>query len=277
MSLQELIDKASPGDTVRVPPGEYQVDTSEHGALRLKSDITLDLTDVVLRSIPTESKNPWIIQIWGASNVTIVNGTLVGERNNHIGPTDPAAGGGGGGIDIRGSHFPGEDPSKPARNVRIKGTKISDCFCDGIYVWDAYATEIDHVTCDHNRRQGMSVVHADGVYVHDSQFSNSGGTPPGCGIDLENDLDSERIINVQVGNSVFYGNQGACIAAGSPGAYHNIRILANNSFDMKTQPIWAAGGAAPLGTPWWAFLLNRSMGYLPSYRWWGYPTSWYHA
>lgn len=273
-AIQDAIDKANAGDTVTVPPGTYEVDAVNE-PIRMKSDLALDLTGVVLQALPNDQTTSWLITLWGSRNNTILNGWLRGERNIHLGSTAAAMGGYGGGIDVRGSHFPGEDPNKPARNIKIKGTKITDCFGDGISLWDAYDVDLDTVICDHNRRQGMSVVHADGVHVTRSQFSNNGGAAPGCGIDLENDRESERIINVLIEKSVFYGNKGSCIAAGSPGKYGNIRITPDNGFDMKTQPIWAAGGAAPLGTSWYAFLLNRTCGTLPGYTWWGYPTSWY--
>src|SRR5438309_5479975 len=34
---------------------------------------------------------------------------------------------------------------------------------------------------------------------------------------------------------------------------------------LKTQPIWC-GSACKLGTPPWAFLLNRTLGWMPGYR-----------
>ena len=43
------------------------------------------------------------------------------------------------------------------------------------------------VTADNNRRQGLSIVEADGVLVTDSIFSNTHGTRPSAGIDLEPD------------------------------------------------------------------------------------------
>jgi polygalacturonase len=274
--LQDLIDQAGPEDIVKFPPGDYSID-AVNAPLRLKSGITLDLSGVTLRAIPNAQTYSWFLTLWGVRDVTILNGVLIGERNIHLGSTDASVGGSGGGIDVRSSHYPGEDPNKPARNIKIQGTNISECFCDGINLWDVYQVEIDHVVCNHNRRQGLTVVHADGVYVHNSQFSNSGGADPGCGIDLENDREDERIVNVRIEKNVFHDNKGACVAAGSPGQYHNIVVTPDNDFDMKSQPIWAAGGAGPLGTPWWALLLNRTMGYLPGYRWWGYRTDWYKA
>ncbi len=266
MSIQDLIDLASPGDTVVAPPGEYQID-AVGAPLTLKSDLTLDLSAAVLTALPTAALSYQIVRVHGCNNVTIIGGVIKGERNTHLASTAWDVGGWGHGISIQ----------KGSRNIKVTGTQVSDCFADGIYIEDAYDVEISKVTSDHNRRQGMSVIQVDGLVVNACQFSNSGGTPPGCGIDLECDTDVEYIRNVTVSKCVFYGNAGACFAAGSPGTYSNIRVTPDNDFDMKTQPIWAAGHAGPLGTSWWAFLLNRSLGWTSGYRWWGYRTEWYRA
>jgi hypothetical protein len=265
-TIQSLIDQAAPGDTVRVPPGRYEVD-SVNAPITLRSGITLDLTGVTLAALPTDRIFSMVVAIPGCSDVTIVGGDIVGERDTHIGSTAWDMGGGGGGITIYNG----------SRNVKIRGTKVSNCFADGILLLHAHGVEVDGVVSNHNRRQGMSVVDVDGLHVHHSQFSDSGGTPPGSGIDIENDLETEAIRNVLVEHCVFYGNQGSGIGIGGPGVYENIVIAPTNSFDMKTQPIWVAGNAAPLGTSPWAFLLNRTCSWMPWYRWWGYRTDWYRA
>jgi polygalacturonase len=264
MTIQSLIDQANPGDTVFIPPGEYAVDTN--APLTLKSDITLDLWGVTLSAVPNNKNWYRIVEVYGCSNVTIRGGNIKGERDTHLGPTNWEIGGGGAGINIAGD----------SRLITVDGTHISNVFADGILVLHGHDIVIENVVCDRNRRQGMSVINCVGIHVHDSQFSNNGGTPPGCGIDLECDLESEHIANVMIERCRFFGNEGSSIAFGSPGTYSNCTVK-NNSFDMKTQPIWAGGNAAPLGTPWYAFILNRLFGSLPGYRWWGYPTEWHRA
>ena len=263
MDLQALIDVAAPGDLVKAPAGSYQIDAI-NAPLRLKSDITLDLSVAVLNAIPVMSATPsgelgyHMVEIHGCNNVTIIGGTIVGERDKHLSGTAPEVGGFGHGISIQ----------KGSRNIKVQNTKVSACFADGIYIEDAFSVEIARVTSDRNRRQGMSVIQVDGLVVDSCQFSNTGGTPPGDGVDCECDIDAQSIRNVQISRCVFVGNVGAGVAFGSPGTYANCRVTPDNSFDMHTQPIWAGGNAAPLGTPLWAFLLNRSLGWTPGYRWW---------
>ncbi len=265
MTLQLMIDQAAPGDTVK-PDGAYQID-SLSDPVRLKSNITLDLSGAALSAIPNSGIYSIILKIDACENVNVIGGLIRGERDTHLGPTNWEIGGGGAGISIQGG----------SRNIKIQGVNVKECFADGILILDGNQIEIDKVVCDHNRRQGMSVINCDGLSVISSQFSKNGGTPPGCGIDLECDTDAERIANVTIEKNVFYGNAGSCISFGSPGKYINCRVTADNSFDMVTQPIWAGGNASPLGTSWWAFSLNRACSWLPGYRWWGYRTEWYKA
>lgn len=277
--LQKLIDEAGPESVIAVPPDTYEVD-AVNAPISPRSTMMLDLTGSTLQAKPNDQKSSKIIRIRGVDDVTVLNGTVIGERDTHLASTVWSEGGWGHGISIEGG----------SRNPVVRGTKISRCFADGIYVHDAYDVRIEQVISSGNRRQGMSVIHCDGIKVIKSQFDNIGGvfpgsakkngingTPPGCGIDFECDDDSMRIANVVVDGCVFYENSGACLAFGSPGQYRNIKVLNNNGFDMKTQPIWAAGNAGPLGTPWWAFLLNRTLGTTSGYRWWGYRTEWSKA
>ncbi|SRR6266566_4873650 len=265
--IQELIDAAKPGDTIHVPPGTYSVDAVS-GSINLKSGITLDLTQATLVANPNNQIFSIIMRVSDCENVTILGGTIRGERTTHLGSTAAFMGGGGGGVAIWRS-----------KNIKIQGMKISDCFCDGLLVWHSGQVEIANVIADHNRRQGMSLVDSHDVHIHNSQFTHCGGTPPGDGIDIENDLETETCANILVEHCVFLYNEGSGVGVGSPGQYKNIVINPNNDclFDGKTQPIWTAGNAGSLGTPWWAFLLNRTYGKAPGYAYWGYPRSWRSA
>lgn len=257
--IQDLIDKAKPGDTVVVPPGQYDVD-SVNAPVTLRSGITLDLTGVTLKALPNGESNYRVVKIYGVNNVTIRNGSVIGERDAHFNQS----GGWGHGIDIR----------EGSTNIKVLGTRISRCFGDGLYISTASGVEIVDVVSDGNRRQGMSVIDVNVLRVSRSTFCNTGGAPPGDGIDLECDFHTQSIKNVLIERCRFFNNEGSCIGVnGHPGTYANIRIPPGNSFDMTSQPIWVAGGLH-LGTSWWAFVLNRALGGLPQYRWWGYRTDW---
>ena len=59
------------------------------------------------------------------------------------------------------------------------------------------------MTADSNRRQGLSVIKANGLLVLNSVFENTHGTRPSAGIDFEPDDESKEIVNVRVENSQF--------------------------------------------------------------------------
>ena len=259
--IQELIDRTTPGFTARPPPGDYVIDGQDN-PIRCKTGVTLDLTDAVLRQAPGYGNLSNIIATAGANDLAILGGNLIGERK-----ADGISGERGFGIRI----------DLGSRNIVVRKTMINNCWMDGVLIKDAYNVELDRIVSDCNRRQAVSALDVNGLHIHHSQLSNSGGTPPGDGIDLECDRPDQKMMNVLIEKNLIFGNKGSNIAVNmSPGMYGNIRIMSDNQYDLKTQPIWI-GSPGVLGTPWWAFLLNRSLGWTPGYRYWGYPTSWYKA
>jgi hypothetical protein len=78
-----------------------------------------------------------------------------------------------------------------------------DMWGDGFYVSDASNVTFCGVTADRNRRQGLSVIKADGLVVLNSVFQNTRGTRPGAGIDFEPDDRDVAITGVRIENSKF--------------------------------------------------------------------------
>lgn len=69
-----------------MPDGTYMVNAEGEDRLRLKSDMTLKLsTGATLKAIPNSSKKYSVLSISGVSNVTVVGGTLEGDRKQHMG------------------------------------------------------------------------------------------------------------------------------------------------------------------------------------------------
>jgi hypothetical protein len=148
------------------------------------------------------------------SNVTVAGGTLLGERAEHVG----TSGAGGMGIRI----------SDGAQHVTISGVTAKAMWGDGFYVEGATDIEFCAVTADNNRRQGLSIIEADGVTVMGSVFKNTNGTRPSAGIDLEPDKPEQEITNVQIQNSKFIDNAGPGIEiAGKRGRISKIELTRN--------------------------------------------------
>jgi polygalacturonase len=67
------------------------------------------------------------------------------------------------------------------------------------------AVSLCGVSADHNRRQGLSIAAADGVVVRRSRFSNTRGTAPESGIDLEPDH-GNTVTNLRISECTFVDN-----------------------------------------------------------------------
>ena len=214
-AIQAAIDEvAGTGGTVLIPSGTYLIDAVGKKRLALGSDMTLELSgDAVLKAIPNDSRKYALLSISGVSNVTVVGGTLEGERDEHKGKS------GEGGMGIR--------IDRGAKRITISGVTAKKMWGDGFYVKGATDVKFCSVTADNNRRQGLSIVGADGVVVMDSVFKNTRGTRPSAGIDLEPNP-GQKISSVRIQNSKFLDNAGAGIQiGGKKGAVKKIELTRN--------------------------------------------------
>jgi Pectate lyase superfamily protein len=235
-AIQAAIDEvAGTGGTVLVPKGTYMVDAvDKKQRLSLRSDMTLKLAkDAILKAIANDSRKYSVLSISGASNVTVTGGTLEGDRAEHQGKEGEA------GMGLRIEH--------DANNVTISGVTSRKMWGDGFYVEGATDTKFCGVTADSNRRQGLSIVEANGVLVTDSVFSNTRGTRPSAGIDLEPDQPAQKIVNVRIQSSKFLNNAGPGIEiAGKKGAVAKVE-LARNVF-KGNRPILVENAPAVLAS-----------------------------
>ena len=216
-AIQAAIDEVGgTGGTVLVPGGAYMVDgVKKKRRLALKSDMTLKLAkDAILKAIPNDSRKYSVLSISDVSNVTVVGGTLEGDRAEHKGKAGEA------GMGIR--------IDNGAKRVTISGVTSRKMWGDGFYVEGAKDIKLCSVIADNNRRQGLSIVEADGVLVTDSVFRNTHGTRPSAGIDLEPDHAEQKIVNVRIQNSKFIDNAGPGIEiAGKRGAVAKVELARN--------------------------------------------------
>ena len=94
-----------------------------------------------------------------------------------------------------------------AENVLVEGLTIVESGGDGIGLTGRDIT-IRNCVCDRNHRQGMSIFFAKNLLVENCVFSNTSGTAPQSGVDIEPDSAKERLENVVFRNCVAYGNAG---------------------------------------------------------------------
>ncbi len=100
------------------------------------------------------------------------------------------------------------------KNVLIEGLRVENTGGDGFFVdgggrrlWSEDIT-IRHCVSDRNYRQGISVISAVNLLVDDCVFSNTGGTLPQAGIDLEPGSPNQRLVNCAIRNCLFENNHG---------------------------------------------------------------------
>ena len=105
------------------------------------------------------------------------------------------------------------------KNVTLAGLEVTETGGDGLYVDDLrkvgtslLASRDIHVhdcVFDRNYRQGLSVISVINLLVERCTFSNTNGTDPQAGVDLEPDLPSNFLTNVTFRDCVYSGNSGA--------------------------------------------------------------------
>jgi hypothetical protein len=225
-ALQVALDKiAGTGGTVLVPDGTYMVAAVGDRQLKIKNSTTLKLSSgATIKAIPNNSVKYAVLTVAGSANVTVSGGTLEGDRAQHTGQ----GGEWGMGINIIGG----------AKNVTLSGVTSKEMWGDGYYIDGAQGVTMCSVTADHNRRQGLSVIDVDGLDVTGSVFSNTQGTRPMAGIDLEPDNEKQRVTNVRVRNSKFLHNKGPGIQVqGRKGVSLISRLEITENFFVGAVPL----------------------------------------
>jgi parallel beta-helix repeat protein len=190
------------GGTVRVPAGTYLIDPV--ASVNLRSRMHLDLApDARLVAMPNGEKKYRVLCLLGISDVEISGGGIQGDRASHLGN----AGEWGHGIHIRGSS-----------RVTVRDIRIADCWGDGVCIGGAgpqRATPsedivIAGIVATGNRRQGLSIGRSRNVRVYDSEFSNTSGTNPQYGIDIEPDKPGGAS-DIHIENCIVRNNRGGGI------------------------------------------------------------------
>ncbi len=211
------------GGKVYIPKGIFMINAHEPvvtdplatynpygGGLSIPSDTHLEIDhDATLQVIGNSEPRYNLIRLLMVDNVIIEGGNLVGDRHTHSG----IGGEWGYGIGIYGSS-----------NVTIRDMHIRDMWGDGIdtqmIVTGSGAAKvyhhcqhilIDNVVSDNNLRQGLSIESGIHVAVRNSVFSNTHGTAPQAGIDIEPIVPEAIVKEVSITNCSFLQNSGVSL------------------------------------------------------------------
>ncbi|MBC7915786.1 MAG: hypothetical protein H7Y07_16880 [Pyrinomonadaceae bacterium] len=222
--LQKAIDSYSE----IVFPG-FPIQVSSIG-LKIKSNKRITfLNGSEIRLKPTSTSTYNIIDIRGASNITLVDPVIVGDRNNHLGTGGEA----GVGIGIRRS-----------TNIVLTNPVVSNCWGDGIYIGtDSYDISSKNISITNgsarnNRRDGLSVISVDGLTIDNFYAGFNKGTLPECGIDFEPNNPKDDLKNIVLNNVTTEGNgtYGIMISLSRifGGGNKNVDITINNHNDKQS-------------------------------------------
>jgi hypothetical protein len=168
----------SAGGTIVVPDGTYMINAGKGISLRSHTRLSLS-SGAYLKAIPNNLQRYWIVKAWNVNNVEIQGGAFVGERSSHQG----SGGEWGYCINVSGSS-----------NVYVHDTHVDNSWGDGMLVGATGSgsravlstnVTLNRVKGNNNRRQGLTIAPSNQVYVVNSSFTNTNGTAPQAGIDIE--------------------------------------------------------------------------------------------
>lgn len=132
-----------------------------------------------------------VIKIHGVKNVKILNATIIGDRKNHR----RQEGEWGHGISILGSE-----------NVELINYDVRNCWGDGVYIGmldKKYISKnilLKMGFLDYNRRNALSITSGENITIEHLIASNTFGTLPMYGLDIEPNNEFDEINNITIKN-----------------------------------------------------------------------------
>lgn len=136
-----------------------------------------------------------VLKIHNLKNVTIYNPNIYGDRNKHTG----TKGEWGMGISI-----------KSSSDVTIYNPVIQNCWGDGIYIGNDKISPVDITIkggyINNNRRNGISIISGKNIKISDVAISNTNGTLPMSGIDVEPNNNSNILEEINLDNIYTFNN-----------------------------------------------------------------------
>ncbi|KAA6440699.1 right-handed parallel beta-helix repeat-containing protein [Dyadobacter flavalbus] len=103
------------------------------------------------------------------------------------------------------------------KNVTIEGIAANNSGGDGFYIGSSPTQKFSenvkliNISADNNRRQGLSIISGKNIEVISPVFSNTNGTAPSAGIDIEPNYPDEFLEGIRITNPITKNNIGAGI------------------------------------------------------------------
>lgn len=188
-------------NNIKLENGIYIIDNEKiddyQKGIILQSNINIDLNGSIIKIVANDKTNYGVLSVFNVKNVSIFNGTIIGERNEHtyVGNTTHEWGMG---VDIRGSE-----------NIDVYNLEIYNTTGDAIYVndlEDISSKNINISNCNlyECRRQGISIIAGENIKIYNNEIHNINGTIPQSGIDLEKNKEEQIINDIFIYENKFY-------------------------------------------------------------------------
>lgn len=163
-----------------------------------------------------ENRKEWydILRIYDKENINLYNLNIEGDRKKHVG----TEGEWGAAIGIRNS-----------KNIKVINAKVSNTWGDGIFIGSenggtCYNVYLKDIWIDFARRNGLALTSGVNVKLINIFISNTQGTLPMCGIDVEPSVFSEKIENIHFEDIYTFNNANSGL---------NVNL---NAFSVKNKP-----------------------------------------
>ena len=221
---------------IKLKKGIYLVDgqstqygvneTEEKKGIIMCSNIVFDLNGSVIIQKKNDKVGYAIFTVREVENVEIRNGTIIGDKEEHI-YSGESTHEWGFGIDIRGG-----------KNIVIKNMEISKCTGDGVFITNYFAKSLKSeeiriidTRIYECRRQGISIIDGNEVTIDGCEIFNIKGTSPQSGINLESWDSTQDIDNVYICNNKIYNCLNSIIIMGNS---KNVNIQYNELYNKLT-------------------------------------------
>ena len=133
-----------------------------------------------------------------------------------------------------------------ASNVYISGISCNDSGGDGLYISDGHQPYSSNITVedstfDNNRRQGFSLISGRGIFIRRCSFTNTKGTVPADGIDIEPNTGTNYLEDINIEDSATSGNAGNGFAIDARNLHSSSRPVSVSVRRLKSSHNQASG------------------------------------
>lgn len=184
---------------IKLKQGIYIIDgignKGEKKGIQIESNITFDINNSILKHKDNDQKRYSIINIDDEENITICNGIIIGDKDEHI--YEDGTNEWGFGIEILDS-----------KNITVNNVEIYNLIGDGILITgDSFQVNINNNNIYDCRRQGISVCGGEKIQISNNEIYQIVGTAPQSGIDIEASEGKNKVKDIIIKSNKIYSTK----------------------------------------------------------------------